>query len=177
MLNYFILDFDSQDLGGSSVLDGDYLTMLGSSDKLMSGEFEALERLQAELDLFDDPNRPEEIVEQMTVENHLDIIEEEVCIDTSDSLISEETSISKDEIIIDSESEPESSVQVDEPQHIQHIKSEPVVAEQENIVVTLKQPQLHSHPEIISVSSSNATKRSAPSSTQGSQQSKKPVRY
>lgn len=149
--------------------------MLGSSDKLMSGEFEALERLQAELDLFDDPNRPEEIVEQMTVENHLDIIEEEVCIDTSDPMISEETSHIKDEIIIDSESEPESnSVQVDEPQHTRQIKTGPV--EQENVVVTLKQPKSHSHPEIITVGNSNATKRSAPPCTQGNQQSKKPVR-
>lgn len=169
----FFLDFDSQDLGGSSVLDGDYLTMLGSSDKLMSGEFEALERLQAELDLFDDPNRPEEIVEQMAVENHLDIIEEEVCLDTSGSMICDETSHVKDEIIIDSESEPESSVQVDESQHTQQMKLGPV--EQENVVITLKQPQSHSNPENISVNSSNATKRSAPPCTQGNQQSKKPV--
>lgn len=170
----YFLDFDSQDLGGSSVLDSDYLTMLGSSDKLMSGEFEALERLQAELDLFDDPNRPEEIVEQMAVENHLDLIEE-VCSDTGDNLISEETVNVKEEVESEGEqSELDTSVQpqVSEPL-IQQIKIEPSDDEQEN-VVTLKQSQSQS--EIISAGNSGTSKRSAPPSVQENQQSKKSVR-
>lgn len=150
------------------MLDSDYLTMLSSSDKLMSGEFEALERLQAELDLFDDPNRPEEIVEQMTVENHLDLIEEEVCSDTGDVMICEESENTKEEVVV-LESELQASVkpQATESQVIKQIKVEP---DQEDVVVTLKQPQS----EIVSVSSSSATKRSAPS-VQGNQQSKKSV--
>ncbi|XP_050429417.1 protein lin-54 homolog isoform X2 [Adelges cooleyi] len=157
-------DFDSQDLGGSSVLDSDYLTMLSSSDKLMSGEFEALERLQAELDLFDDPNRPEEIVEQMAVENHLDLIEEEVCSDTGDT-VSDTESTSKTK---ESESEIITSTQpqVIECQTVDEHKSESSKLLQENIIVTLKQP------EVVTVQS--ATKRSAPT-LPTDQQSKKPL--
>lgn len=173
---FIFLDFDSQDLGGSSVLDSDYLTMLSSSDKLMSGEFEALERLQAELDLFDDPNRPEEIVEQMDVENHIELIEEEVCSDSGDAMISEVTQNIKIEIE-ESESEHETSVQLQaKPQLVQHIKQEAIDSESENEVVTLKQFQPHSQSEIVTVGGSNAIKRSAPSSLHGNQQPKKSVR-
>lgn len=152
------------------MLDSDYLTMLSSSDKLMSGEFEALERLQAELDLFDDPNRPEEIVEQMAVENHIDLIEEEVCSDTGETMTNEEI----DNLKADEESEEEflssDQPQTLELQHIKEIKTEPM---EEEHVVTLKQTQQQQQPEIVTVQS--ATKRSAPPSTQGNQQSKKPV--
>lgn len=165
-LNFF-LDFDSSDLSGSGVFDSDYLTMLSSSDKLMSGEFEGLERLQAELDLFDDPNRPEEIVEQMAVENHLDLIEEEVCSDTGDVFNNETLNI-KIEPVEELKTSIESEV-------LQEIKSEPIdvnEVQQENVVVSLKQSQ--QQPEVVTVQS--ATKRSAPSSAQGNPQSKKPVR-
>lgn len=173
-----ILDFDSQELGGASVLDSDYLTMLSSSDKLMSGEFEALERLQAELDLFDDPNRPEEIVEQMTVENHIELIEEEVCCDTDDSIIIEKTTNEKEEAVESENKLDEASVEppADEPKNIQHFKAEYIANEQENVVVTLKQSSPQSHSDIITVNSSNSTKRSASPSFQGNQQSKKSVR-
>lgn len=145
--------------------------MLSSSDKLMSGEFEALARLQAELDLFDDPNRTEEIVEQITVENHLDMIEE-VCSDTgdtnSDELKKVEVISHKDNLVATAKP------QLTEKQFMQSIKTEPteVDSEEENEIVTVK-PQS----EILSISSSNATKRSAPPSAQDSQQSKKSVRY
>lgn len=145
----------------------------------MSGEFEALERLQAELDLFDDPNRPEEIVEQMAVENHLDLIEE-VCSDTGDNLISEENVNMKEEVV-ESEGEQveiDASVQpqVSEPLVAQQIKIEPIEIEQENVVVTLKQAQSHTPSDIISAGNSGTSKRSAPPSVQGNQQSKKSVR-
>jgi len=163
-------------LGGSSVLDSDYLTMLSSSDKLMSGEFEALERLQAELDLFDDPNRPEEIVEQMTVENHIDLIEEEVCCDTDDAMITEKTVDIKEEVA-DTDNELETPVEsLTNESNIQHIKSDHTEDEQKSVVVTLKQSSPQSHSEIITVNSSGGTKRSASPSVQGNQQSKKPVR-
>lgn len=171
MFNFVFLDFDSQDLGGSSVLDSDYLTMLSSSDKLMSGEFEALERLQAELDLFDDPNRPEEIVEQMAVENHLDLIEEEVCSDTGDAMISEVTPSIKNEIINLIDEDIQSNVKETETKD--EIKKEPIDNEE---VVTVKQSQSLSQPEIGSASSSTAIKRSAPPNIQGNPQSKKSVR-
>lgn len=141
--------------------------MLSSSDKLMSGEFEALERLQAELDLFDDPNRPEEIVEQMAVENHLDLIEEEVCSDAGDAIISEVTPNVKSEIINLIDEDIQSSVKETE------IKKEPIENEE---VVTVKQSQSLSQPEIGSASGSTATKRSAPQNIQGNLQSKKSVR-
>ncbi|XP_025415888.1 protein lin-54 homolog isoform X2 [Sipha flava] len=164
-------DFDSQDLGGGSSLDSDYLTMLSSSDKLMSGEFEALERLQAELDLFDDPNRTEEIVEQMDVENHLDLIEEEVCSDTGDAIASEDLGKIKEEIIerVDDNQDNISIKENNETQILEQIKVEPVEEE----VITLKQPQANLQSEIVTVSSASGTKRSAPISSQGSQQSKK----
>lgn len=163
MLFLLTLDFDSQDLNGPSVLDSDYLTMLSSSNKLMSGEFEALERLQAELDLFDDPNRTEEIVEQMGVENHIELIEEEIGSDSGDVIVI------KEEVLTDSELE--ASVQ---PRMTRSpLKLEPIEIEEE--IVTLKQPQSHSQSEILSVSSSSATKRSAPQTMHGNQQSKKPV--
>jgi len=153
-------------LSGPSVLDGDYLTMLSSSDKLMSGEYEAIERLQAELDLFDDPNRTEEIVEQIDVENHLDMIEEEVC-----SYAGDVPGI-KDELVLESELIDEASIQ---PQLTEsHIKLETIDLEEDEIV-TLKQSQSHSQSEMLSVSSSNAMKRSAPQTLHGNQQSKKPV--
>lgn len=163
---FFTLDFDSQDLSGPSVLDGDYLTMLSSSDKLMSGEYEAIERLQAELDLFDDPNRPEEIVEQMAVENHLDLIEEEVCSFTGDM-----TGM-KDGLVLENQLIDEASVQpkLTESQ----IKLETIDLDEDEIV-TLKQSQSHSQSEMLSVSSSSAIKRSAPQNLHGNQQSKKPV--
>lgn len=154
-------------MGGSSVLDSDYLTMLSSSDKLMSGEFEALERLQAELDLFDDPNRPEEIVEQMAVENHLDLIEEEVCSDTGDSMISEVVPNIKNEIINLVEEDIQSGITETE------IKKESIENEE---FVTVKQSQTLSQPAIGSASGSTATKRSAPLNVQGNLQSKKSVR-
>lgn len=157
-----LLDFDSQDLGGSSVLDSDYLTMLSSSDKLMSGEFEALERLQAELDLFDDPNRPEEIVEQLADENHLDLIEE-VCSDNGDAMIREVTANIKEEII-DSDDELESPIH----SHKTIALVQPKIEEE---VVTIKQSQC----EVVSVTGSTATKRSAPPSSPGNQQTKKSV--
>lgn len=161
-----LLDFGSQDLGGNSVLDGDYLTMLGSSDKLMSGEYEALERLQAELELYDDPNRPEEVAEQITVESHM--IEEEVCdVSGTTTSNSEEIENVKDEID-ESESQFDANI-------ITQIKSEHKDEEQENGIISFKQKlQL---PEIISVgSSSSAIKRSAPQgSVQGNPQSKKSV--
>lgn len=168
----FTIDFDSQDLGGSS-MDSDYLTMLSSSDKLMSGEFEALERLQAELDLFDDPNRTEEIVEQMDVENHLDLIEEEVCSDTGDAITSEDLRNMKEEIVSDDDDNHETSIKKEtKTQVLDQIKVEHVEEE----VVTLKQPQVHLQSEIVTVSSSSGTKRSAPINSQGNQQSKKSVR-
>jgi len=160
----FTLDFDSQDLSGPSVLDGDYLTMLSTSDKLMSGEFEALERLQAELDLFDDPNRTEEIVEQMAVENHLDLIEEEVCSDAGDVTRIKDEIESENELIEDS----------DQPQLMTEaqIKLETIDLDQDEIV-SLNHSQSHS--EMLSISSSSAIKRSAPQTMHGNQQSKKPV--
>ncbi|XP_060880821.1 protein lin-54 homolog [Metopolophium dirhodum] len=160
-------DFDSQDLSGPSVLDGDYLTMLSSSDKLMSGEYEAIERLQAELDLFDDPNRTEEIVEQMAVENHLDLIEEEVC-----SYGGDVTGM-KDGLVLESQLIDEASVQ---PQLLtdSQIKLETIDLDEDEIV-TLKQSQSHSQSEMLSVSSSSAIKRSAPQNLHGNQQSKKPL--
>lgn len=148
------------------MLDSDYLTMLSSSDKLMSGEFEALERLQAELNLFDDPNRPEEIVEQMAVESQLDLIEE-VCSDTGDNMISEET-VSMKEEVVEIESESDDSIQ---PQSSESLDIQQLKIDQDNVVVTLKQ----SRSEIISVSNSGTTKRSAPPSVQGNQPSKKSV--
>lgn len=154
------------------MLDSDYLTMLSSSDKLMSGEFEALARLQAELDLFDDPNRNEEIVEQMTVENHLDLIEEEVCSDTGDSITGDMVKNIKVEVV--SNDNLEATVvkpQTTETPVLRTIKTEPTDSEDENVVVTLKPPQS----EILSISSSNATKRSAPPSAHENQQSKKAV--
>lgn len=168
----FLLDFDSQDLGSSSVLDSDYLTMLSSSDKLMSGEFEALARLQAELDLFDDPNRNEEVVEQITVENHLDLIEEEVCSDTGDSLTEDMVKNIKVEVVSNDDLEATVKPKTTETQLIRTIKKEPIDSEDENVIVTLKPPQS----EILSISSSNATKRSAPPSVHDNQQSKKAVR-
>lgn len=161
-------------MGGSSVLDSDYLTMLSSSDKLMSGEFEALERLQAELDLFDDPNRPEEIVEQITVENHIDLIEEEVSCDTDNTVITEKTLDEKEEEEAKTETEKQIETS-DEPKIKENIKTEHVVDEQEN-VVTLNQSPPQSQSEIITVNSSSGTKRSASPSVQGNQQSKKSVR-
>ncbi|CAH1714236.1 protein lin-54 homolog [Aphis gossypii] len=158
-------DFDSQDLSGPSVLDGDYLTMLSSSDKLMSGEFEALERLQAELDLFDDPNRTEEIVEQMAVENHLDLIEEEVCSDAGDATRIKDEIESESELIEDSVPPQLTATQ---------IKLEAVDLDEDEIV-SLKQSQSHSKSEMLSVSSSSAIKRSAPQTLHGNQQSKKPL--
>jgi len=154
-------------LSGPSVLDGDYLTMLSSSDKLMSGEYEAIERLQAELDLFDDPNRTEEIVEQMAVENHLDLIEEEVC-----SYGGDVTGM-KDGLVLESQLIDEASVQ---PQLLteSQIKLETIDLDEDEIV-TLKQSQSHSQSEMLSVSSSSAIKRSAPQNLHGNQQSKKPV--
>jgi hypothetical protein len=148
--------------------------MLSSSDKLMSGEFEALERLQAELDLFDDPNRTEEIVEQMDVENHLDLIEEEVCSDTGDAIASEDLGKIKEEIIerVDDNQDNISIKENNETQILEQIKVEPVEEE----VITLKQPQANLQSEIVTVSSASGTKRSAPISSQGSQQSKKSVR-
>jgi len=148
------------------MMDGDYLTMLSSSDKLMSGEYEAIERLQAELDLFDDPNRTEEIVEQIDVENHLDFIEEEVC-----SYAGDVPGI-KDELILESQLIDEASIQpqLTEP----YIKLETIDLEEDEIV-TLKQSQSYSQSEMLSVSSSNAIKRSAPQTLHGNQQSKKPV--
>lgn len=142
--------------------------MLSSSDKLISGEFEALERLQAELDLFDDPNRPEEIVEQMVVDNDIDLIEEEVCSEAGDAMISEVTENIKDEII-DLDSEIEDSVQTS-VNDSNEIKSELLETAE---VVTLSQS--HSQSEI-STGSSTATKRSAPSSVPGIPQPKKSVR-
>jgi len=153
-------------LGGSSVLDSDYLTMLSSSDKLISGEFEALERLQAELDLFDDPNRPEEIVEQMVVDNDIDLIEEEVCSDAGDAMIVTENI--KDEII-DLDSELEDTVQPS-VNDSNEIKSEHL---ENTEVVTLSRSQSQSE---TSTCSSTATKRSAPSSVPGIPQPKKSVR-
>jgi len=137
--------------------------MLSTSDKLMSGEFEALERLQAELDLFDDPNRTEEIVEQMAVENHLDLIEEEVCSDAGDVTRIKDEMESESELIEDSV-----------PSHLTatQIKLE---ALDEDEIVSLKQSQSHSKSEMLSVSSSSAIKRSAPLTVHGNQQSKKPV--
>lgn len=154
-------------MGGSSVLDSDYLTMLSSSDKLMSGEFEALARLQAELDLFDDPNRTEEIVEQITVENHLDLIEEEVGSDIGDTMSGDMTQIVKVDDNIEATVKPQAS----KTQVIRSNKKDIINSEEENVIVTLKQPQS----EMLSISSSNATKRSAPSSIQDNQQSKKSV--
>lgn len=140
--------------------------MLSSSDKLISGEFEALERLQAELDLFDDPNRPEEIVEQMVVDNDIDLIEEEVCSDAdAEALISVVNA--KDEII-DLDSEVEDCVQPKDSKD--EIKSVSVENEE---VITLGQS--HSQSEI-STGSSTAIKRSAPSSVQEISQPKKSVR-
>lgn len=176
-------------MGGSSVLDSDYLTMLSSSDKLMSGEFEALERLQAELDLFDDPNRHEEIVEQMDVENHIDLIEEEVCSDSGDAMISEvteneviENEVSENEVIktemAESETELQTAVRLQAKQQLlQPIKQELIDSELENEVVTLKHPQQHSQSEIVTVGGPNAIKRHAPSNLHGSQQPKKSVRF
>ncbi|XP_050531926.1 protein lin-54 homolog [Daktulosphaira vitifoliae] len=158
-------DFDSQDLGGSSVLDSDYLTMLSSSDKLMSGEFEALERLQAELNLFDDPNRPEEIVEQMAVENHLDLIEEEVCSDIIDTEVKTEPSTNPKEVEPKSEIITPFQSQNSVSQAIKEEKLESSGSQHDNIVVSIRQK-----PEIVTVHS--ATKRSAPSSS-GNQPSKK----
>ncbi|XP_022169169.1 protein lin-54 homolog [Myzus persicae] len=158
-------DFDSQDLSGPSVLDGDYLTMLSSSDKLMSGEYEAIERLQAELDLFDDPNRTEEVVEQMAVENHLDLIEEEVCSFTEDEIrIKEE--IALENLINEANNQP----QLTESQ----IKLETIDLDEDEIV-TLKQSQSHSQSEMLSVGSSSGIKRSAPQNMHGNQQPKKPL--
>lgn len=160
-------------MGSSSVLDSDYLTMLSSSDKLMSGEFEALARLQAELDLFDDPNRNEEVVEQITVENHLDLIEEEVCSDTGNSMTGDMTKNIKVKVISNDDLEDTDKPKTTETQVIRTIKTEHIDSEDENEVVTLKPPKS----EILSISSSNATKRSAPPSVHDSQQSKKAVRY
>lgn len=151
-------------------MDSDYLTMLSSSDKLMSGEFEALERLQAELDLFDDPNRTEEIVEQMDVENHLDLIEEEVCSDTGDAITNEELGSIKEEIIEREDDNEDIKIKT-ENQVLEENKVEPVEE-----VVTLKQPKANLQSEIVPVSSSCGTKRSAPISPQENQQSKKSVR-
>lgn len=159
-------------MGSSSVLDSDYLTMLSSSDKLMTGEFEALARLQAELDLFDDPNRNEEVVEQITVENHLDLIEEEVCSDTGDSITEEMVKNIKVEVVSNDNLEATVMPKTTETQVIRTIKKEPIDSEDENVVVTLKPPQS----EILSISNSNATKRSAPPSVHDNQQSKKAVR-
>lgn len=157
-------DFDSQDLSGPSVLDGDYLTILSSSEKLMSGEYEAIERLQAELDLFDDPNRTEEIVEQMAVENHLDLIEEEVCSYSSD------VAGIKNEIVLENELIDETNQPLlTESQ----IKLETIDLDDE--IVTLKQSQSHSQSEVLSVGNSSAIKRSAPQTLHGNQQSKKPL--
>jgi len=139
--------------------------MLSSSDKLMSGEFDALERLQAELDLFDDPNRTEEIVEQMAVENHLDLIEEEVCSDSGDVTEIKDELESECELI----ESPIQSLMTE-----REIKLEPLEIE-EDVIITLKQSQSHSQSDMLSASSSSATKRSAPQTLHGNQQSKKPV--
>lgn len=151
--------------------------MLSSSDKLMSGEFEALERLQAELDLFDDPNRTEEIVEQMDVENHIDLIEEEVCSDTGDAITNEDLNSIKQEVIVLDDDNHETFDNFDkkdiEIQAIEQMKVESVDSE----VVTLQQPLEHLQTEIVTISSSSGTKRSAPSISQENQQSKKSVRY
>jgi len=163
-------------LGGSSVLDSDYLTMLSSSDKLMSGEFEALERLQAELELFDDPNRPEEIVEQMVVESHLDLIEEEVCSDPGDAIINELTNIKNDDL--NSNDNLESSIESHMMDPNIQIKTEHIVDDDDDDeVISISEPQSPDNfiPEVLSVTSV-ATKRSAPStSIQGNQPSKKSV--
>lgn len=161
----YFLDFDSHDLSSSSVLDGEYITMLSSSEKLMSGDYDALERLQAELELFNNnPNQPEEVAEQITVETHT--IDEEVSGATITPIKKKPIENIKDEI--------EESGNEYDPDNIIQIKSEPKVEQQENVVLTVKttQPQ---YPEIISVGSSGATKRSAPSSIQGNPQSKKSV--
>jgi len=132
----------------------------------MSSEYEAIERLQAELDLFDDPNRTEEVVEQMGVENHLDLIEEEVCSYAGDG------SEIKDELVLENQLIDEASIQ---PQLTEsQIKLEAIDSEEDEIV-TLKQSLSHSQSEMLSVSSSNAMKRSAPQNLHENQQPKKPV--
>lgn len=156
--NYF-LDFGSQGLSNSGILDGEYMTMLNSNGKLMSGDYETLERLQVELEIFNNSDQPEEVAEQITVESHM---------------IDETSGITPIKKIKNIKTEIDESGNQYDTDNIIEIKPETKVDEQENVVLTLKKTQPQ-YSEIISVGSSGAAKRSAPPSIQGNPQSKKSV--